>query len=137
MKPTETPYTPVDGKHMLGKDAQRVLQHFADELAVNISDCCEVMYPKSDGDISEELGVARSYITRVRKHYNIPDVDKRREVKFKYLRETLKLYHSLHREGCRQYSDLQSRRLKDEASACTVGCIIGAITGLILGVLLF
>lgn len=131
------PYVPVDGTDMLGKDAQRVREYFVNEHALTIPFAGECQYPRPDGEIAEELGIARSYIVRVRKHYNIPDVETRRKSRFVFLQETAKNYCDLYVSGVNRHIELENRRLKDEASACTVGCIIGAITGMLLGILLF
>lgn len=131
------PYAPVDGTDMLGKDAMRVREYFVNEHVLTIPFTGECQYPKPDGEISEELGIARSYIVRVRKHYNIPDVETRRKSRFTFLQEMAKNYYNLYASGVDQYTELANCRLKEQASACTVGCVIGAITGLLLGILLF
>lgn len=126
------PYAPVDGTDMLGKDAQRVREYFVNERVMTIPFTGECQYPKPDGEISEELGIARSYIVRVRKHYNIPDVETRRKSRFTFLQETAKNYYNLYVGGVDQYVELEKRRLKEQADACTVGAIIGVITGALL-----
>lgn len=129
------PYVPVDGTDMLGKDAMRVREYFVNEHVMTIPFSGECQYPKPDGEISEELGIARSYIVRVRKHYNIPDVETRRKSRFTFLQEMAKNYYNLYASGVDQYTELANCRLKELANACTVGAIIGVIAGALLTVL--
>lgn len=131
---TSPRYLPIDGTDMLGKDAQRVLAYFTQESEYPIEGP-GVKYPKPDGEVSKELGIARSYIVRVRKHYNIPDVEKRREACFASMQEAAGYYCALYRQELGLRVELANRRLKEQASACTVGCVIGTITGILLTVL--
>lgn len=131
---TSPRYLPIDGTDMLGKDARRVLAYFTQEVEYPIEGP-GAKYPKPDGEVSKELGIARSYIVRVRKHYNIPDVEKRREACFASMQEAAKNYYNLYTSGVDQYIELEKSRLKEQANACSVGVIIGVIAGALFTVL--